>query len=110
MRESLPGDPTEAGPDYRHDIPEPDYDDLMMYAEEETSFARRRNRANTPAGRMQLVLAIMRAESFLDSAKMKLKDMEMQRGCVANTEADLAEGKYDSWQPKPKPPLGAPRG
>ncbi len=79
MRESLPGDPTEAGPDYRHDIPEPDYDELMSYSEEETNFYRRRYRANTPEGRRKLIEAIMRAESFLDSAKMILKDMEAQR-------------------------------
>jgi len=27
-------------------------------------------------------------------------------GIVANCEADVAEGKYDNWEPKPKPPLG----
>ena len=28
------------------------------------------------------------------------------RGILANVEADVAEGKYDNWVPKPKPPLG----
>lgn len=79
MPETLPGDPTEAGPDSRIDGPEPDWDDFMCYAREELQFAQTRHRARTPQDRTQLILAIMRAESFLDSAKDELKRMELNR-------------------------------
>jgi len=69
---NLPGNPSDAGPDTRNTEPEPEWDDLLMYAEEETCFARRRHRANTPDDRRLLVEAIMRAESFLESAKAAL--------------------------------------
>jgi hypothetical protein len=38
------------------------------------------------------------------------RDLDVERkileGVQANVEADVAEGKYDNWEPKPKPPLG----
>jgi hypothetical protein len=70
--ESLPGNPTDAGPDTRNNEPPPAWDDLMMFAEEESCFARRRHRANTKEGRRFLVEAIDRAEAFLAAAKEAL--------------------------------------
>ena len=51
----------------------------MCYAREELQFAQTRHRAKTAADRRQIVLAIMRAESFLESAKDELKKMELNR-------------------------------
>jgi hypothetical protein len=80
MPEILPGNPTEAGPDtHKIDEPEPDWDDLMCFAREELQFAQTRYRANTYQDRRQLILAIMRAKAFLDSAKDELKKMEINR-------------------------------
>jgi hypothetical protein len=70
--ETLPGDPTEAGPDTRNTEPPMQWDDYMMYAEEESCFARRRHRANSKADRRLLVEAIDRAQVFLESAKAAL--------------------------------------
>ncbi len=82
MRESLPGDPTEAGPgtqparekDDCNDRSEDDDDPVwsMMRAEEISTFARKRYGIRTAEDRRQLVEAIMRAESFLQSAKAAL--------------------------------------
>jgi hypothetical protein len=69
MPEILPGDPTEAGPDTRNNEPPPDWDDLMMFAEEETCFARQRHRASTKDDRRMLIEAIDRALVFLTDAK-----------------------------------------
>lgn len=83
MPETLPGDPTEAGPDSQssrdNGEPDPDYKDLIMFAEEETCFARQRYFANTSDGRRHLLEAIYRAKAFLDSSEMIIKDMEAIR-------------------------------
>ncbi len=83
MPESLPGDPTEAGPGTRpakeqddwNDRSEPDDDPIwsMMRSEEETSHARTRCGIRTTEDRRKLIEAIMRAESFLMSAKEALR-------------------------------------
>ncbi len=70
---NLPGDPTEAGPDTRNIQPDPEWDDLMIFAGEELQFSRHRFRAKTADDRRQIVEAIMRAESFLMSAKEALR-------------------------------------
>jgi len=79
MLEKILGNLIEAGPDTNVTEPELDWDDLMCYAREELQFAQTRHRAKTAADRRQIVLAIMRAESFLESAKDELKKMELNR-------------------------------
>ncbi len=72
MPETLPGDPTEAGPDTRVAAVR-NWEDEMEDAEEESRFARHRHRATTPEGRRQLLEAICRAEEFFAAAKESLR-------------------------------------
>ena len=80
MREILPGNPSDAGPDARSNEPPPSYDDLMMFAEEESCFARRRHRANSSEGRRQLLEAIYRGKQFFDDAERAILSMGVQCG------------------------------
>ena len=67
MREILPGNPTEAGPESR---PEPPmtYKDFMQNAEEECFFSRRRYDPEVPVEKALLLKAIFDAQEYLTSA------------------------------------------
>jgi NTP pyrophosphatase (non-canonical NTP hydrolase) len=61
---------------------------------------------------MEVNIAKLRArygDKFTAARALK-RDLDVERkileGVQANVEADVAEGKYDNWEPKPKPPLG----
>jgi predicted Zn-dependent protease len=72
MSESLPGNPTDAGPDTRKRViveAYPDWWDLMVEAEEELCFSRRRGSTHTIAERAFLRAHIDKAIDFLQQAK-----------------------------------------
>ncbi len=72
-RETLPGDPTEAGPDTRRSEPPPAWDDWMIYAEEELWQARRLWRAGTREDRLRHIAACDSAIAKLEAAKEVLR-------------------------------------
>ncbi len=88
---SLPGDPTEAGPDTRIDVPDPEWDDFMMFAAEELNFSRYRHRASTNEDRRLNIQAICRAEAFLASAKEALQ-------AASITADERADAEWESRQ------------
>ncbi len=67
MREILPGNPTESGPDAR---PEPPmtYKDFMQNAEEECFFSRRRYDPGVPVEKALLLKALFDAQEYITSA------------------------------------------
>ncbi len=67
MREILPGNPTEAGPDTRNEPPMT-WKDMMQHAEEECFFSRRRHDPDTKEGKRLLLKAIFAAQEYLTSA------------------------------------------
>ncbi len=77
MPESLPGDPTEAGPDNRTQaIAAKDWHDLMCYAKEDVQFALARYGARTKTDRSMLREAIAKATEMLHDADVILRGME----------------------------------
>ena len=70
--ETLPGNPTDAGPDTRNEPPL-QWSDCIMFAEEELCFARRRNTLKTRMEREALLTAIARAENLLADAKKVIR-------------------------------------
>jgi hypothetical protein len=77
MLDSLPGDPTEAGPDNRTQaIAAKDWHDLMCYAKEDVQFALARFGARTKADRSMLREAIAKAQVMLTDADHILQGME----------------------------------
>lgn len=46
---------------------------------------------------------ITRAVALILSRRVEAQCIE---ACVSNLEADIAEGKFDNWKPRIKPPLG----
>ncbi len=69
MPETLPGNPTDAGPDTRRDEPPPDVKDLMIYAEDISARARRDFGLQTVADRRAIVTAIDEAIERLQEAR-----------------------------------------
>ncbi len=67
MREILPGNPTEAGPESRNEPPMT-FIDMMQNAEEECFFSRRRYDPSIPAEKVLLLKAIFDAQEYLTSA------------------------------------------
>ena len=77
MIESLPGDPTDAGPDNRTQaIAAKDYRDLMEYAIEDARTALRTYGHRTHDDRSMLREAIAKAKSMFDDADRILRGME----------------------------------
>ncbi len=82
MRESLPGNPTEAGPDNRiRAIADKDWRDLMTYSIEDTQFAVRRGSCQTAEDRSMLRVKIARAEIMLHDADEIIKEMDANGLC-----------------------------
>ncbi len=73
MPETLPGNPTDAGPDIRANQPPPSWDEFLMYAEDELKQARRLRRDSRSDERRLQIAAIERAEQFLADAKEQLR-------------------------------------
>lgn len=84
--ETLPGNPSEAGPDNRQQaIAENDWHDLMTYSREETQFALVRYGARTREDRRQLREAIARATQLLADADKILKGIDEVTLWATNT-------------------------
>ncbi len=79
MREILPGNPTEAGPESRNE-PEPDVKDLMRDVEEELCFARRNFGIRTVEDMRKLAEAIESAQEKLQSALYMVCTMGVPHG------------------------------